>query len=139
MYLAGDYIHPTPHNGRCRVRIYRPDLPVEGSAARDEAVVICTELPNNPGMSVTNSAERIAGEVISFHRLPAPLVWIEHRQDGARGTPEDPHSFDLVTFSSYEVEDLAPYMGEESKRIGEPSWKPLDRVTVETLIGQPLN
>ena len=38
MYLAGDYIHPTPHNGRCRVRIYRPDLPEEGSAARDEAV-----------------------------------------------------------------------------------------------------
>jgi hypothetical protein len=96
MYLAGDYIHPTPHNGRCRVRIYRPDLPEEGSAARDEAVVICTELPDNPGMSVTNSAERIAGEVISFHRLPTPLVWIEHRQNGARGTPEDPHSFDLV-------------------------------------------
>ena len=35
MYLAADYIHPTPHNGRCRVRIYRPDLPEEGSAARD--------------------------------------------------------------------------------------------------------
>jgi hypothetical protein len=87
MYLAGDYIHPTPHNGRCRVRIYRPDLPEEGSAARDEAVVICTELPNNPGMSVTNAAERIAGEVISFHRLPKPLVWIEHRQDGAGGRP----------------------------------------------------
>ena len=139
MYLAGDYIHPTPHNGRCRVRIYRPDLPVEGSAARDEAVVICTELPNNPGMSVTNSAERITGEVISFHRLPAPLVWIEHRQDGARGTPEDPHSFDLVTFSSYEVEDLGSYMGEERKRIGEPSWQPLDRVTVEALIGEPLD
>ena len=33
MYLAGDYINPTPHRGRCRVRIYRPDLPVEGSAA----------------------------------------------------------------------------------------------------------
>ena len=138
MYLAGDYIHPTPHNGRCRVRIYRPDLPEEGSAARDEAVVICTELPNNPGMCVTNSAERIAGEVIIFHRLPAPLVWIEHRQDGARGTPEDPHSFELVTFSSYEVEDLGAYMGEERKRIGEPSWKPLDRATVETLIGEPL-
>ncbi len=26
MYLAADYIHPTPHKGRCRVRIYRPDL-----------------------------------------------------------------------------------------------------------------
>jgi hypothetical protein len=91
MYLVGDYIHPTPHSGRCRVRIYRPDLPEAkpGSAARDEAVVICTELKDNPGMSVTNSAEQIAGEVISFHRLPTPLVWIEHYEDGARGTPED--------------------------------------------------
>jgi hypothetical protein len=139
MYLAADYIHPTPHKGRCRVRIYRPDLPEEGSAARDEAVVICTEFQDNPGMSVTNSAERIAGEVISFHRLPTPLVWIEHYQDGARGTKEDPHTFDLVTFSSYEVEDLGSYMGEERKRIGEPSWKPLDRATVETLIGKPLD
>jgi hypothetical protein len=88
MYLAGDYNHPTPQGGGCSIWIYRPDLPVEGSAARDEAVVICTELKDNPGMSVTNSAERIAGEVIDFHRLPTPLVWKEHYQDGARGTPE---------------------------------------------------
>jgi hypothetical protein len=26
--------------------------------------------------------------VIDFHRLPTPLVWKEHYQDGARGTPE---------------------------------------------------
>ena len=137
MYLAANYIHPTPHQGRCRVRIYRPDLPVEGSVRfpRDEAVVICTELKNNPGMSITQAAERIAGEVISFHRLPTPLVWIEHYQDGARGTPEDPHTFDLVSFESYEVEHLGAYLGEERKRIGEPSWKPLDRATVEALVG----
>jgi hypothetical protein len=138
MYLAGDYIHPTPHNGRCRVRIYRPDLPVEGSAARDEAVVICTELPDNPGMSVTQAAERIAGEVISFHRLPTPLVWIEHRQDRAKGTPQDSHTFELVTFAGYEVEVLGAYMGEERKRIGEASRKPLDRATVEALVGGQL-
>lgn len=139
MYLAADYIHPTPHRGRCGVRVYRPDLPVEGSAARDEAVVICTELANNPGMSITNAAERIAGEVISFHRLPTPLVWIEHFEDGARGTPEDPQTFDLVTFSSYEVEDLGAYMGEQRKRIGEPSWSALDRASVEVLVGEPLD
>jgi hypothetical protein len=104
MYLVGDYIHPTPHQGRCRIRIYRPDLPVEGSAARDEAVVICT----------------------GFHRLPTPLVWIEHH--------EDPHTFDLVTFESYEVEHL----GEERKRIGEASRKPLDRATGEALVGSPV-
>ena len=41
-----------------------------------------------------------------------------------------------MTFSSYEVEEMGSYMGEERKRIGEPSWKPLDRATVETLIGE---
>ena len=101
--------------------------------------MIATELPDNPGMSVTNSAERIAGEVISFHRLPTPLVWIEHYEARARGTKEDPASFDLVTFSSYEVEELGSYMGEERKRIGEPSWQPLDRATVEALFGEPLD
>ena len=134
MYLAADYIHPTPHKGRCRVRIYRPDLAEEGSEARDEAVVICTELRDNPGQSVTNAAERIAAEVMSFHRLPTPLVWIEHYEDGARGTPEDPHTFDLVTFESYEALDLGAYMGEKRQRVREPSWQPLDRATVEALI-----
>ena len=45
----------------------------------------------------------------------------------------------MVTFSSYGVEDLGAYMGEERKRIGEPSWKPLDRATVEMLIGERLD
>jgi hypothetical protein len=26
MHLASDYIHPTPRGGRCRIRIYLPDL-----------------------------------------------------------------------------------------------------------------
>ena len=43
-----------------------------------------------------------------------------------------------MTFASCEVEDLGAYLGEERKRIGEPSWKPLDRATVETLVGEAL-
>src|SRR5918999_602643 len=121
MHLAADYIHPTPQGGRCRVRIYVPE---EG---RDAPVVLCTELPNNPGTSVTNAAEQIAAEVISGHRLPTPLVWIEHYEDGARGTREDPHAFDLVIFSGYEITERAPYLGEGRVSIGDPTWKPLDR------------
>jgi hypothetical protein len=143
--LASDYIHPTPHGGRCRVRIY------EDLAGGSLPVVICTELSDNPGMSITNAAERIAAEVLANHpgvfdpfaiaAIPGieydkPLVWIEHYEDGARGTPEDPHTFDLVEFSHYEVEDLGAYMGEERKRIGSPSWKALDRASVEALVGQ---
>jgi hypothetical protein len=77
MHLASDYIHPYRSAGgrraRCRVGIYLPE------DARDSPIVICSELPNNPGGSITNSAEVIAAEVIRSNRLPTPpLVWIEH-------------------------------------------------------------
>ena len=47
MHLASDYIHPYKDAGggpaRCRVRIYLPD------ESGDLPVVICSEVPNNPG------------------------------------------------------------------------------------------
>ncbi|MDQ3795121.1 MAG: hypothetical protein M3316_05515, partial [Actinomycetota bacterium] len=72
MPLASDYIHPTPRGGRCRIRIFLPE------EEQDAPVVICSELPNNPGGSITNSAEVIAAEMIRSHKLPSSLVWIEH-------------------------------------------------------------
>jgi hypothetical protein len=42
----------------------------------------------------------------------------------------------LVIFSSYEVTERAPYPDKTRLTIGEPSWKMLDRRSVETLIGQ---
>jgi hypothetical protein len=76
MHLANDYIHPTPRGGKCRVRIYLPE------EDRDAPVVICSELPNNGGTSVAYAAEQLAAEVIRSHRLPTPLVWVEHRSLG---------------------------------------------------------
>ena len=129
MHLANDYIHPTPRRGRCRIRIYLPD------EERDAVVVICTELANNPGASVTNAIRRIAAEVIESHRLSTPLVWIEHYEEGAWG----PNSFELVLFDSYEVrESRAPYLEDRAVEIGSPMWKPLDRASVETLVGERL-
>jgi hypothetical protein len=58
MHLASDYIHPYKDARRrlsyCRVRIYLPDTVL------DATVVVCSEVPNNPGGSITNSAETIA-------------------------------------------------------------------------------
>jgi predicted acyl esterase len=68
VHLASDYIHPTPRGGRCRIRIYLPE------GEQDAPVVICSELPNNGGTSVTYAAERLAAEVIRSHTLPTPLV-----------------------------------------------------------------
>jgi hypothetical protein len=121
MHLASNYIHPYKgawgRRSHYRVRIYLPD------EVRDAPVVICSELPNNPGGSTTNSAEVIAAGVIRANELPTPLVWIEHwPQEGTEGQ----ETFDLVVFSSYKLEERVPYLGERRAWIGEPTWKPLD-------------
>jgi hypothetical protein len=129
MHLASDYIHPYKDAGgrgaRCRIRIYLPD------DIRDAPVVICSELPNNPGGSITNSAEVIAAGVIRANELPTSLVWIEHWPEE---TTEGKEIFELVVFSSYEVLERVPYLGETRAWIGEPTWKRLDRATVEVLV-----
>src|SRR5215211_1303612 len=91
---------------------------------------------NNAGSSVTYSAHHIAAEVIRYNEFALPPVWIEHYpKEATDGTSE---TFELVVFSSYEIVERAPYLGETKLTIGEPSWKTLDRETVETLVGQPV-
>jgi hypothetical protein len=129
VHLTRDYIHPYKDAGgrpaHCRVRIYLPD------ALRDAPVVICSELPNNPGGSITNSAEVIAAGVVRANELPTPLVWIEH---WPKESTEGQETFELVVFSSYEVVERAPYLGETRAWIGDATWKPLDRASVEILV-----
>ena len=128
MHLATDYIHPTPRGvGRCRVRVYLPD------EERDAPVVICSELPTNEGASVTTIAEQLAAEVIRYHRLPAPVVWIEHHPPIA--TDGDAETFALVDFSSYEVTERGPYLGETRLTLGEATWKRITKGMVEVLVG----
>ena len=129
MHLASDYIHPYKDDGgrpaHCRVRIYLPD------EMHDAPVVICSELSNNPGGSITNSAEIIAAGVIRANQLSTPLVWIEHWPEE---TADGQETFELVIFSSYEVTERAPYLGETRAWIEEPTWKTLDRASVEVLV-----
>ncbi len=113
------------------MRIYLPE------EEPDAPVIICSELPNNGGTSVTYAAERLAAErlaaeVIRSHRLRTHLVWIEHwPKESTRGGQE---TFDLVDFSSYKVEERAPYLGEMRARTGAATWKRIDRVSVEVLV-----
>ncbi|CAA9406260.1 MAG: hypothetical protein AVDCRST_MAG78-120 [uncultured Rubrobacteraceae bacterium] len=131
MYLATDYIHPFEGDvgvrSRCRLRLY---LPYE---AKDAAVVICSELPDNPGEAPTNAAEQIAAEVITHFKFPSPPVWIEHRPPEATDGEEE--GFDLVNFAHYEVRKTIRG-GTLRKEIGPASRKPLDRRTVEMLVGR---
>ncbi|HEX5700180.1 MAG TPA: hypothetical protein VFX77_05995 [Rubrobacter sp.] len=130
MHLASDHIHPykdaVGRPSHCRVRIYLPD------DVHDTPVVVCSELPNNPGGSITDSAETIAAGVIQANELSTPLVWIEHRPKESTNGGEE--TCELVVFSSYEVIERAPYLGETRAWIGDATWKPLDRASVEVLV-----
>jgi hypothetical protein len=99
---------------------------------RDAPVVICSELPNNPGGSITNSVEVIAAGVIRANELPTSLVWVEHWPEE---TTEGQDTFELVVFSSYEIVERVPYLGETRAWIGDATWKRLDRASVEVLVG----
>jgi hypothetical protein len=110
-----------------RTHIYLPE------GAQDAPVVICSELPNNGGTSITYAAEQLAAEVIRSNRLPTPLVWIEHWPEESTGGGEE--TFELVVFSSYKVEERVPYLRERRAWIGKATWKRLDRATVEVLVG----
>jgi hypothetical protein len=50
------------------------------------------------------------------NELPTPLVWIEHWPEEST---EGQETFDLVVFSSYEVVERAPYLGETRAWIGD--------------------
>ena len=130
MYLATDYIHHYESDAgigsRCRIRLY---LPYEGT---DAAVVVCSDLPDTPSTSATGATEQLAAELISHFKLPSPPVWIEHRPSETTGEEE---VFDLVTFADYEVRTTIRG-GSLRKKIGPASRKPLDRQTVETLVGE---
>jgi hypothetical protein len=128
MHLASDYIHKTPRNGQCRMRIYLPEEEL------DAPIVICSELPHNGGSSVTSAAEQLAAEVVRYNKLPTPRVWIEHYPPEC--TDGRAETFELVIFSGYEVTERAPYLGKTKLTLGEPTWKALDRTSVETLVGQ---
>jgi hypothetical protein len=61
------------------------------------------------------------------------MVWIEHWPDETTDVEE---TFELVVFSSYKVEERAPYLGETRAWIGDATWKRLDRTAVEVMVGE---
>ena len=133
MRLAADYVHPFESvsgiRSCCRIRLYLPEH------EHDAPVVVCSELPENPGFPVTAAAENIAAEVVKTHRLAEP-VCIEHHPEET--TAAGVESFELVVYSDHKIRAAVRKAGSRSA-IGEPTWKVLDRRSVELLLGQSLD
>lgn len=94
-------------------------------------MVLCSELPDNPGTPITKAAELIAAQLSWLASLNAP-VWIEHRPLDSPDGIQD--IFHLVVFEHHEVRETVRW-GTRLRETGQPSRKPLDRATVETLVG----
>lgn len=117
---------------RCYVRIWRG----RGSLP----VVIATELPDNPGQSITNAAEALASQVWA-RLLPEAregFVWVERYLAYGRSYHSSAHdgdieeTLDLVTFDIVRGREL-------TMRESLPPWRRVSRAYVEELIGASLS
>lgn len=80
-------------NSQCRLRIYYISV--------DMAVVIVTELEENPGKSITDSAKQLIHLVCyRFGLAPYKVMWIEHYPAGYLKEAE---TYDLVMLALGEV------------------------------------
>jgi len=71
-------------------------------------------------------------QVVIRSELPTSLVWIEYwPKDTTSGGEE---TFELVVFSSYEIEALISHKYDALSRIRGATWKGLDRATVGALV-----
>lgn len=120
------YVGPKGAKGKCRVRVYEPD-----DVELDATVVLASELPEDPEPGIREAASTIAARVAASFRIYERPVFIDHR------LPED---FEMVWFGRYrarEIRRMGPHLLWDLE-VGEPERKPLDRRTVETLVGQPV-
>jgi hypothetical protein len=128
MKKTHDYVHYYrgywSEGGKCRIRIYRED--------EQAPMVICSQLRENDNTSITNMVEYLAAEVIKEHKLPTPLVWIEHypEHEGEIG------EYSLVGFSSWEPQEVC-LGGVWRYRVGSPRWSPLRREEVNVTTPPP--
>ena len=94
-------------NAKCDLEIIRSPGPI--------ALVICTELEDNPGTSVTNAAARIATRLCQEDRTidPEGLIWVEHYPERSAGPGRPlPESWDVVRFTA-----------RDGRTFRRPSWR----------------
>jgi hypothetical protein len=102
-------------------------------------VIIVTELTENTNTSITNLCEYLACEIIRAHfperfEEHEPVLWIEHYVRSPAERDRLGLEYALVEFEDY-TPRLQWLGGVQRLRIGQPSWKHVDRSVVEFLVG----
>jgi hypothetical protein len=108
---------------RCQLRIWQDE--------QGNSLVILSELPDNPGMSVTNAADQLAtGVVADFNLDPQRTRWVEHYPK-ATGIGE---TFDTITFTWSHKRVF--YDGPIHDVASAPEWRRISREEIEVWIAQ---
>lgn len=97
-------------------------------AVGDHLVAVASERDDNPGASVTNTAEHAATAVLARYApgQPERLIWFERYPASRIHGPQE--SIDRVDFD---------WDGERHIFQSPPHWTPSSRVDLEQLIGEP--
>jgi hypothetical protein len=118
MYLVKDYIYDFKglweEAGKCRIRVYKD--------SSSPTVIICSELINNQGGSITTIVEDLAHAIWRLEGEPVQFFWIEHYPASLSRTNED--TFHHVTFAQV-----------PGGRFFSPLWDVSTREDVERLLG----
>jgi hypothetical protein len=109
---------------RCRLRIY--------AVPGQRAVAIATELPDNPGTSITNRADTLATLVmckaaLMFGTDPGDIVWVEHYP----ARPHDP----MEAFRVDRYARVTFDWDDHRAQFVNSQWKHMTREEVDELIG----
>jgi hypothetical protein len=109
----------------CYLRVYKlPD---------NVAVVIATELAENKGPSVTNSAEAWATEAVTEYGLDQRRTYfVEHYDARSYAPPRRLRDEDRETY------DFVSFLWDGDRGACQPKWRPSTREEIEKLVGQSL-
>ncbi|MFA5790643.1 MAG: hypothetical protein WC976_06255 [Caldisericia bacterium] len=122
------------HDSRCGVSIID-----DGTGGK---IVVLTELPDNPGTSVTNYVEGIATAVVHelLPNFPVyKIKWVEHYPDTAALPPVlGRETFDRVELEWDGGRAAAEHVAWRNLNFYNPKWSPMDKEEVRKIKEQML-
>ncbi len=126
-------------DSRCRLRLFLPAT----ESGDDTYIAVLTDDRDAEGTNITNAVEALTMDVCRRFNLPAQrTVFIEHHDFRHRlrsqDDPSQEETFAQITFAVPETAS-GRFDYSQGQILGAPRWKPIDKQSVEILIGEPLS